>query len=433
MGKQACTVCAWERATGNTVDGRKAKTEWAKDVGSSEAAIRRHLKHPAKSHAAQTNETSSNGTRSTEFIRTRPVTLEDARAWVRNSGDDPEDYELSVRSIAYGEGMSSNRMSAIPKRKGQGSGPEWPIIQQAQPVIINFETPPPTPARNGLKLSLKCADTQIGYRAVGTGYEEFHDLKAMNVFTKVVHAEQPDSIVILGDFLDLPSQSRWAQEPGFARTTQMSLDMGHEWLAALRAAAPNAEIVLVEGNHDKRLETYAINNALASFGLKQANKPDSLPVMSLTHLLRLEELNIKYMDAYPTAVHWDHDNTRNIHGTRANSKGSTTAQYVQELPHISSWVGHTHRAEITYKTVMGPRGDAIESYTANPGCLCKTDGTVPSVHGATHADGTSAKVVEDWQQALGANLYDPKTGQDWPQVYRIHDGVTIYDGKRYAA
>lgn len=212
----------------------------------------------------------------------------------------------------------------------------------------------------------------------------------------------------------------------------MAIDAGHEFLATLRAVCPHAEIVLIEGNHDKRMTTFIETNALAAFGLRQASKPTSWPVMSLPFLLRLDELAITYMDAYPAATDWDDDHTRNIHGTRANSKGSTMSQYVNDLPHINTWAGHTHRAEIIYKTVMGARGEAIESYSANPGCLCRIDGTVPSVHGATHQDGTTARIVEDWQQGFGSLLYDGQ-GQSWPQVHRISNGVTIYNGRRVYA
>lgn len=382
----------------------------------------------------RTTESSSDGSKSVEFIRSRPITLEDAREWIRSSGDDPENYVLSVRSIAYGQGLSSNRMSAVPKRPvGAEAGPAWPVVQRATPVIFAVPEIPSKPARNGLKLSLKCADPQIGFRALSDGtYEEFHDWGAMEVFVEVCRREQPESIIILGDFLDLPSQSRWAQEAGFGRTTQMALDAGYLFLGMLRNAAPDAEIVLVEGNHDKRMQNFIETNALSAFGIRKAGLPDDWPVMSLQNLLRLDELRVTYMDAYPAATHWDNDTTRNIHGTRANSKGSTTSQYSQELPHISTWVGHTHRAEITYKTVLGPRGEAIESYTANPGCLAKTDGTVPSVHGALHVDGSSAKVVEDWQAGFGANLFDDH-GNDWPQVYRIKNGRALYNGELIAA
>lgn len=60
-------------------------------------------------------EESSDGSRSVTAVRTRPITLEDARDWIRASGDDPDGYTLSIRSIAYGEGLFSNRMSAVPK------------------------------------------------------------------------------------------------------------------------------------------------------------------------------------------------------------------------------------------------------------------------------------------------------------------------------
>jgi len=305
--------------------------------------------------------------------------------------------------------------------------PQWPVVQVAAPVRISIRALPVKPLRNGYKLSLKCSDTQIGFRVLDGSTETYHDDAAMALFVDVVRREQPDNVTILGDFLDMPSQGKYTQEAGFARTTQMALDRGYEFLAVLRSVVPDAEIVLIEGNHDKRLQSYVENNALAAFGLKRAVMPNSWPVMSLPNLLRLDELNVVYYDAYPTATHWDNDTVRNIHGTRANSKGSTTAQYAAELPHISTWAGHSHRVEITYKSVIGPRGEPIESYVANTGCLCKTDGTVPSVHGASHSDGSSARLVEDWQQGWGANLYNDT--ESWPSVQRIRDGRTIYQGR----
>lgn len=302
--------------------------------------------------------------------------------------------------------------------------PLWDYVTPAQPLNITIPAAPAAPVRGKYKLSLKCADTQIGFRILDSGeIESFHDDAAMSLFINAVLQEQPDSVVILGDFLDLPSQGKWSQEAAFARTTQMAINKGYEFLASIRAASPETEIVLVEGNHDKRLQTYVETNTIAAFGLKRADLPDSWPVMSLQNLLRLDELGVVYYDAYPAATHWDSDQVRNIHGTKANSKGSTTSQYVTEFPNISTWAGHSHRLEITYKTTLGARGEAIESYSANPGCLCKTDGTVPGVNSATHVDGSSARIVEDWQQGWGANYYSED--ESWPFVYRIKDGKTV--------
>lgn len=332
------------------------------------------------------------------------------------------------RAVLHGMSVRNPTTGSWMKYDVENPAPKWPVIQPAQPVRVKVKEIPPKPVRNGFKMSLKCGDNQIGYRVLEDGtVEEFHDLRAMALVTEIARREQPDSIVILGDFLDLPSQGRWVQEAAFAKTTQMALDAGYRWLAELRAVAPYAEIVLIEGNHDKRLQNFVETNAVSAFGLRKADLPEAWPVMSIPNLLRLDELNVTYHDAYPTATHWDNDFVRNMHGTRSNSKGSTTAQYANETPHLSMWIGHSHRAEVTYKTVVGPRGEPIKSFVANPGALCKTDGTVPGFHSAIHANGASSRYVEDWQQGLGVMYYTET--EAWPFVYRIEDGRTIYNGE----
>lgn len=437
---RTCATCAYEKRTGVTVDGSKSKSAWAREIGVGEASVRRHFLHsaergeiPLTEDGVVTKEKHKNdGSTDYEITASRAFKYEDFRRFIKAGGQDPDEVTFSWGVTTNPQGGFWNKLNNVrPINGGKGSGPAWPVIQQAAPVkVVHSRGVPQRPARDGLVMSLKGADNQIGFRALPDGtFEEFHDEAAHDLFLEVASLEQPESVVILGDFLDLASQSRWAQEAGFARTTQMSLDYAHAWLARLRAAVPDAEIVIVEGNHDKRMQNFIETNALAAFGLTRANMPESWPVMSIPYLLRLDDLDIQYMDAYPAAVHWDDDRTRNIHGTRANSKGSTMAQYANDLPHINTWAGHTHRAEIVYKTVMGPRGEAIESYSANPGALCKVDGTVPSVHGALHANGQSARIVEDWQQGFGVNLYNPDTGESWPQVYRIRDGKALYNGR----
>lgn len=55
------------------------------------------------------------GTKVFTFIRHRPVTLDDARALVRSSGDNPDHYNFAIKVIAYGGDKSSNKISAWPK------------------------------------------------------------------------------------------------------------------------------------------------------------------------------------------------------------------------------------------------------------------------------------------------------------------------------
>lgn len=310
----------------------------------------------------------------------------------------------------------------------QATEAAWdPIGRPARVVVWPDRVPKSIRDHGSFWLAIKCADTQIGFRRFDDGTTEpFHDQQAMDLFVEVCRLHQPDKIQILGDFLDLPSQGRFAKEASFARTTQMAIDAGYRFLASLRGVCPDAMIILIEGNHDKRLQTFVEVNTAEAFGIRRADM-DELPVMSVPYLLRLDELDVRYEDAYPSAADWDNKDTRNIHGTRANSQGSTTSQYIKEIPSINTWAAHTHRTEITYKTTIGSYGRANESYSANPGCLCRTDGAVPSVKGAIHSDGKSARVVEDWQQGFGFNWFTED--ESWPSVYRIRDGRTIIDGK----
>lgn len=436
-----CATCAYEKSTGIKVDTSKSAAAWGRAIGVDESSIRRHLKHPTENETdtlpsldtvAGESEFHDEKTNTFNAVRFSETAWghDDYRKFIAERGMDPDAVTFTWGWTSNPTGGFWNKLNNVrPISAAEGGAPAWPVIEQATPTEVIVAGKPPTPARDGLMLSMKSADSQIGYRALSDGtYEEFHDWEAMMVFAEACRQEQPETIVILGDFLDLPSNGKYVQEAGFARTTQMSLDTGHQWLSILVAVCPNSHIVIVEGNHDKRMQNFIEQNALAAFGLRRAGLPDEWPVMSLKYLLRLDELGIEYQDAYPAATYWDDDTTRNIHGTRANSKGSTMSQYSNDLPHINTWAGHTHRTEIVYKTVLGARGIPIESYSANPGCLCKTNGTVPSVHGAIHADGTSATVVEDWQQGFGSLLYDGK-GQSWPQVHRIRDGQAIYNGR----
>lgn len=432
-----CVTCLWENESGIQVDTSKSKRDWAAIVGVNEASIRRHLNHPPKTASVDTaiapgsSSKHDEATGVSEFSEwaEKPWGKSDFEEFVIAKGEDLANVTLAYGVTSAPNGGFWNKLMVRPKSVSPADiEPKWPVIQPAAPVIVRFDSRPVRPARDGLKLSLKCADTQIGFRELPDGTREaFHDWDAMNVFVEVCRQEQPETIVILGDFLDLPSNGKYIQEAGFARMTQPAIDDGHLFLSMLRGVCPNSEIHLVEGNHDKRLQNFIELNALAAYGLRRANMPDEWPVMSLQNLLRLDELDIVYYDAYPAAVYWENEDTQNIHGTRANSKGSTMSQYIHELPHINTWAGHTHRVEVIYRSVKGPRGEAIESYSANPGCLAKTDGTVPSVHSALHSDGTSAKVVEDWQQGFGSLLYSAT--EAWSQVWRIKNGKAFYNGR----
>ena len=243
------------------------------------------------------------------------------------------------------------------------------------------------------------------------------------------HEVGVQQVVNLGDFLDLPMYGKYEQEANFAHTAQLAIDKGHIFLAEQRAAAPDAKVIVLEGNHDRRMQKFISLNAMAAFGLKRANIPESWPVMSLPYLLRLDELDIEYVDAYPAGAHWINEKLRAIHGDKVRSNGSTAAGYTNEMPHVSTIFGHIHRQEIQSRTTFDRVGK-IKSMAVSPGCLCRVDGAVPSVKGSIGIDGKPVTYYENWQQGISVVTYKPE-GSFHVELVHIDDGKTLFRGKEF--
>jgi len=318
-------------------------------------------------------------------------------------------------------------------------GWSWAPIQPADPTVINPATYDASKrtGKNGMRLVVFVPDPQIGYRKYEDGtLDPFHDEAAIEIHFQILAYLQEkygvDEIVHLGDYLDLPTMGKYAQEEMFAHTVQPALNYGHNLLAKQRATCPDAKIVLLEGNHDCRMQRYVVANAMASKGIKRANAtPDDWPVMSLPHLLRLEDLNVDYVGAYPAGEYWLTKNLKAIHGTSVRSGGSTASAYVNKNPHISTVFGHAHRQELQYKTVANQDGP-IRSVSASPGCLCRVDGAVPSYGGGVNDNGRPVKHWEDWQQGIMIGWIREDESFTLQPIH-IMDGWAVFEGQEFTA
>lgn len=311
------------------------------------------------------------------------------------------------------------------------TGPDWPVVQQAAQIPVKL--PKPKANKNKVKTAIILPDPQIGFRRdlVDDTLDPFHDEKAMSVAIQMIKEVQPDLIVNLGDFIDFASFSRFVQEPTFALTTQKSIDRGYRFLIEQKLAAPNAEVVLIAGNHDIRMNKAIINNASAAFGIHRAEKPDAWPVLSLPFLLRLDELGIKYVDGYPAGEYWINDNLKCIHGVKVRSNGSTAMAVVAD-ERVSTIFGHVHRMELQYKTVNTRHGFKTR-LAFTPGTLARIDGAVPSTNGGIDEWGRPVKRYENWQQGIGVVNYEVGEGDFHVHGVHIHNGKAMYAGKLYVA
>lgn len=223
-----CTVCL-RAAEQNITPDPDAHTNafYAELFDVSEASVRRHYKHgpeprlpglknrsdqsyvpeSEKAEERTITEDSTTGARSFEAVRDRPITLEDAREWIKNSGDDPDDFNLSIRSIAYGKDMFSNKMSAWPKNKK--FGPTEESVEFADPleILAGLRQNPvafteSAPGDGAFVLSIN--DTQLG-KAEGGGtpatiarVSRYIDLAAARVQELRASGRKLGTLVIIG-------------------------------------------------------------------------------------------------------------------------------------------------------------------------------------------------------------------------------------------
>lgn len=319
------------------------------------------------------------------------------------------------------------------------AGPQWEIIRPATPVEVKLPWKPQVKKKS--ETDLKCAfilpDPQIGYRKYEDGtLDPFHDDQAIDVALQIMAFVQEkysiDVVINLGDFLDLPEHSKFIQEASFAGTTQLAINYGHEFLAKQRAISPEARIVLLEGNHDNRLNLYATRNAAASYGLKKSNDLQGDPVLSVQNLLCLKELNVEFYDKYPSqeSMVWLGKYLRAMHGNKVRSNGNTAVAYTNDTPHLSTIFGHIHRIEMQYRTTFDADGP-IRSVSVSPGCLCRVDGAVPGANSGVGGDGRPGKHYENWQQGIAVVWYNENSGRFSVETVNIIDGTALYQGQEF--
>ena len=311
-------------------------------------------------------------------------------------------------------------------------GPEWPVVAQAAPVVAK---PRPAPKAVAAGSTIIIApDPQIGFRRYEDGtLDPFHDDRAIAVHLQIIRDAKPAQIINLGDTCDFPEwSSKFLVSPEFVLTTQPTIDRTHRHLAEQQTEAPaGCEVKMLEGNHDNRLPIAITKNAMAALRLRQANTPESWPVLSLQHLLRLDELGVTYVDGYPAGRVKLADGAGHqtplyaIHGERL------TVSAVAKNERQSFVQGHIHRIQDHYETYEVD-GEPVIVNAWSPGCLSRVDGSIPSTKGGSDARGFPVKRWENWTQGVGVVTVLPD-GSWEKEIVPIRDGRAIWRGKEYTA
>lgn len=207
-----CTVCLAEQSTGVKVDTSKSKTQWARDLGVDESSIRRHLKHPPRTSAisevtatSEIREEDEKGKRY-EAPGDRTPNLDDWRAWIESTGDNPDDYIPGIRSTKRTDGTYWNQLKASRKTAKPGAI-TMPPADEMLAVIDAYR--PTITINKGFSHStfvVCAADFQIGKTDYGNGTEDTIR-RVLDSFAKAAqyaekHAFKEIVLTDLGDIVE---------------------------------------------------------------------------------------------------------------------------------------------------------------------------------------------------------------------------------------
>jgi hypothetical protein len=235
----------------------------------------------------------------------------------------------------------------------------------------------------------------------------YHDPVAVKNVAAYIKAVRPDSVVTLGDEIDLPQISRWTENtPGwYEQTLAADRDEAVEVLWSLVEHTKDAH--MIRSNHTDRLYNVIMKKIPAFL---------ALPELRFEKFMKLDELGITYhkkpygIARGIVAVHGDEQSIKPQPGL--------TALEAARRHGISVICGHTHRAgQSAFTEASGGKiGRILRGWEG---------GHLMDVRQAHYTKGTM-----NWQQAfivieeIGTNV----------QVSIINlekDGTFVVSGKRY--
>ena len=222
-------------------------------------------------------------------------------------------------------------------------------------------------------------DLHIGFRKnVLTGeYAPYHDRHAIALALSYIQRVQPRTVVLGGDVTDAPEQSgRFSPEPEHRFTFQATIiELGYI-IARIRAIVPSARIVVLQGNHDKRIEDQFVKVQQWAYGIHAVQALGDYPVMSLPYLLDFKGQNIEWVGGYPGARVRIGERLFVEHGAKTRSEPGATAKAIATSGLESIIFCHIHKRE-QLVDVRWFDGMRHEVQAASPGTLSMLDETVP--------------------------------------------------------
>lgn len=235
-----------------------------------------------------------------------------------------------------------------------------------------------------------------------------HDPTAVKTALKIIKGEEPDEVIHIGDFIAFDSISRFKKRDHeeAALTADKEIEAANKLLDKFdKAIDGRAKVVFLEGNHERRLEAFIIQNALALGG--------GFRGLTIQEQLHLDERGYQYIptNKQPYIV----GEVGFIHGWYTNLYHA--AKHVRQGGRNLIY-GHTH----DHQTYTGAHLDHQEPRIAmSIGCLCD------------FRQAYLESRPSNWIHGVAVIYVDEKSGLFWPYFVPIISGKAVVNGKIYSA
>jgi predicted phosphodiesterase len=205
----------------------------------------------------------------------------------------------------------------------------------------------------------------------------YEDKRATELMFDAMSHFRPDTVVIMGDFIDCLAVSHWSKDPRRAQSLKQEVDKAKSYLDRITARRK----VFIAGNHEDRLQRYL-----------QEKAPELLEFVDIPSLLDLEKKKWEYVPYKASTtigkIHITHD---------VGSAGRYNAYKALDTFQASIVTGHTHRLAYVVE------GDATGS------CQVSTQfGWLGDVEQISYMHEINAK--RNWALGMGYGYHDRKTG-----------------------
>jgi predicted phosphodiesterase len=229
----------------------------------------------------------------------------------------------------------------------------------------------------------------------------FHDIKVWSCILSAIRGIKPETVVIIGDFIDCYSVSKFPKQPTRALSLDDEVTQTRAELKRLQRAGCD-ELIYCEGNHEFRLERYLCEKAPELYGL-----------VTIKDLL-FQGSQVKWV---PYRQHIRRGKVLYAHDI--GYAGVYAGRHTLAAAGTNIVFGHSHRAGTVFEgTHLGER-----RFSMNVGWA----GDISAV------DYMHKVRTKDWQHGFGMVTVDDRTGLVWPQFVPIIRGRACFDGKWYQA